>query len=105
MIANDQAIADFIKATWPKIRSISSSHIADTDYNSDARKQGERDGKKIAKEVQKFIESDDVQRNLAKARKFAEQKFQAAKKEVEKFVRDEGKFAVRAVTTKKKRRR
>ncbi|OGJ61056.1 hypothetical protein A3C37_03255 [Candidatus Peribacteria bacterium RIFCSPHIGHO2_02_FULL_53_20] len=40
------------------------------------------DGKKIAKEVQEFVQSDDVQKNLTKARKFAGQKFEEAKKEV-----------------------
>lgn len=40
------------------------------------------DGKKIAKEVQSFVKSDDVQHNLAKAKKFAEQKLNLAKREV-----------------------
>lgn len=40
------------------------------------------DGKKIAKEVQTFVKSDDVQKNLSKAKKFAEKQFQVAKKEV-----------------------
>ena len=78
------------------------------DAETAARRLGEylqRDGKKIAKEVKNFIESDDVQRNLGKAKKFAQQKLHAAKKEVEKFVRNEGKFVVRTVRSKRKMRR
>lgn len=41
-----------------------------------------QDGKKIAKEVQEFVRSDDVQKNLARAKKFAGQKLDEAKKEV-----------------------
>jgi uncharacterized protein (DUF885 family) len=40
------------------------------------------DGKKIAKEVQEFVQSDDVQKNLTKAKTFAGKKFAEAKKEV-----------------------
>lgn len=44
------------------------------------------DGKKIAKEVQEFVKSDDVQKNLAKAKKFAGQKLEEAKEEVALFM-------------------
>ncbi|TSC59819.1 MAG: hypothetical protein Greene041662_390 [Candidatus Peregrinibacteria bacterium Greene0416_62] len=44
------------------------------------------DGKKIAKEVQEFVKSDDVQKNLTKAKKFASQKLDEAKKEVAAFM-------------------
>jgi len=41
----------------------------------------QRDGRKLAKEVQTFIESDDVQRNLVRAKKFALAKVEEAKKQ------------------------
>ena len=44
------------------------------------------DGKKIAKEVQAFVKSDEVQQNLTKARKFASQKLDEAKKEVAAYM-------------------
>lgn len=40
----------------------------------------QQDGTKIAKEVKQFVESDDVQKNLAKAKKFTLAKFKDAKK-------------------------
>ena len=63
------------------------------DAGTAARKLGaylQRDGKKLAREVKTFVESEDVQRNLAKAKGFALQKFNEAKKEVGKYL-DEGK--------------
>ena len=47
----------------------------------------QRDGKKVASEVTKFVESDDVQKNLTKAKKFAMSKFDEAKKGVESLVK------------------
>jgi hypothetical protein len=44
------------------------------------------DGKKIAKEVQTFVKSDEVQQNLTKAKKFAEKKLSLAKREVMEFM-------------------
>lgn len=45
-----------------------------------------KDGKKIAKEVQEFVNSDEVQENLSKAKKFAGKKFDEAKKELSALV-------------------
>ena len=45
-----------------------------------------KDGKKIAKEVQEFVNSDEVQKNLSKAKKFAGKKFDEAKKELSTMV-------------------
>jgi len=43
----------------------------------------QKDGKKLAKQVQEFIESDEVQRNIRKAKVFAQQKMKEAKKELD----------------------
>jgi len=56
-----------------------------------------RDGKKIAREVQAFVKSDDVQRNLTKAKKFAEQKLKVAKREVKELMDSGVEEAKRAV--------
>jgi hypothetical protein len=45
-----------------------------------------RDGKKIAKEVQEFVKSDEVQKNLGKARRYAEDVFVQAKRDVGSLV-------------------
>lgn len=42
----------------------------------------QQDGSKIAKEVKEFVESEDVQKNFAKAKKFASAKFKEAKKDI-----------------------
>lgn len=47
----------------------------------------QHDGKKIAKEVKTFVESDDVQANLKKAKKFALQQVDEAKKQVQSLVK------------------
>ena len=59
----------------------------------------QKDGKKVAKEVQEFVESDDVQQNLNKAKKFAKEKADQAKKELDVLV---GKGKKKAVKTVKK---
>ncbi len=46
-----------------------------------------KDGKKVAKEVKTFVESDDVQKNLKKARAFASKKLGVAQKELEKYAK------------------
>ena len=46
-----------------------------------------KDGKKVAKEVQTFVESDDVQKNLKKAKAFASKKLGVAQKELEKYAK------------------
>jgi gas vesicle protein len=44
------------------------------------------DGKKIATEVQKFMESDEVQKNVKKAKGYVEKQAKEWKKETEKYV-------------------
>lgn len=46
-----------------------------------------KDGKKVAKEVKGFVESDDVQKNLKKAKAFASKKLGVAQKELEKYAK------------------
>ncbi len=46
-----------------------------------------KDGKKIAREVKVFVESDEVQKNLHKAKAFASKKLGVAQKELEKYAR------------------
>ena len=46
-----------------------------------------KDGKKIAKEVKTFVESDDVQKNLKKARIYAAKKFDEAQKSVQEMMK------------------
>lgn len=55
------------------------------------------DGTKIAKEVKEFVESDDVQKNLKKAKKFAQEKFQDAKKSMKVMVKKGEKEAGKVV--------
>ncbi|MEK7218145.1 MAG: hypothetical protein AAB728_01630 [Patescibacteria group bacterium] len=47
----------------------------------------QQDGSKIAKEAKAFIESEDVQKNLAKAKKFATAKLKEAKKSMKDMVK------------------
>lgn len=53
----------------------------------------QRDGKKLAKQVRDFVESDEVQTNLIKAKKYAHQKALEAKAELEAMVSKEAKRA------------
>lgn len=46
----------------------------------------QKDGKKIAKEVQAFLESEDVQGNITKAKGYAKQKCDEASGELKKMV-------------------
>ena len=46
----------------------------------------QRDGKKIAQQVREFVESDEVQSNIGKAKKFTKKKTDEAKKELTKLV-------------------
>ena len=50
----------------------------------------QRDGKKLAKQIQDFVESDDVQRNVKKAKDFTKKKVTEAKAELKDLV-NEGK--------------
>ncbi|MDD5623496.1 MAG: hypothetical protein PHI23_02175 [Candidatus Peribacteraceae bacterium] len=46
----------------------------------------QRDGKNLARQVQDFVESDEVQRNIKKAKKYALEKVEDAKRELGKIV-------------------
>ncbi len=46
-----------------------------------------KDGKKVAREVKGFVESEDVQKNLKKAKAFASKKLGVAQKELEKYAK------------------
>ena len=57
----------------------------------------QQDGSKVAKEVKQFVESDDVQKNLAKAKKFAAGKFKEAKVSMKEMMKEGRKEAAKAV--------
>lgn len=59
----------------------------------------QKDGKKLAGQVREFVESDDVQKNITKAKKYASSKVDEAKKEMKKMVK---KGATKAKATAKK---
>jgi hypothetical protein len=61
----------------------------------------QRDGKKVAKQVQEFVDSDDVKQNIGKAKKFANQKVSQAKKELKGLVDEGSAKTKRAVKTGK----
>jgi hypothetical protein len=66
------------------------------DAESAAKLLGEhltKDGKKIAKEVKTFVESDDVQKNLKKAKKYATEKMGVAQEKLEKMMKKGAKKA------------
>ncbi len=56
-----------------------------------------RDGKKIATEVKSFVESDDVQKNLKKAKTFAQKKFDEAQKSMKSMMKKGTKSASKSV--------
>lgn len=58
-----------------------------------------RDGKKIATEVKQFSESDDVQKNLKKAKTFAQKKFTEAQKGMKTMMKKGTKSASKSVKT------
>ncbi|MCF7844409.1 MAG: hypothetical protein K9M03_01095 [Kiritimatiellales bacterium] len=59
----------------------------------------QRDGKKLAKHVQEFVDSEDVQKNINKAKKFTQKKVDEAKKEIKDLV-GEGKSQAKKVAKK-----
>ena len=59
----------------------------------------QRDGKKLAKHVQDFVESEDVQKNIKKAKSFTKKKVDEAKKEISELV-GEGKSKAKKVAKK-----
>ena len=52
-----------------------------------------KDGKKVAKEVKGFVESDEVQKNLHKAKIYASKKLGVAQNELEKLMKKGAKQA------------
>jgi len=59
----------------------------------------QRDGKKLAKHVQEFVDSDDVKKNIKKAKSFTKKKVDEAKKEIKELV-GEGKTKAKKVAKK-----
>ncbi|MFA6523677.1 MAG: hypothetical protein WCS85_04905 [Candidatus Peribacteraceae bacterium] len=57
----------------------------------------QQDGSKVAKEVKRFVESDDVQKNLAKAKKFAAGKLKEAKAGMKEMMKEGKKEAAKAM--------
>ncbi len=56
----------------------------------------QQDGKKLAKDVKNFIESQEVQQNVAKARKFAVKKAVEARHTIEAFMKRNEQKAMKA---------
>ncbi|MDD5041751.1 MAG: hypothetical protein PHX87_04855 [Candidatus Peribacteraceae bacterium] len=46
----------------------------------------QQDGKKLAQQAQEFVESDEVQKNWKKAKTYAQESFDVARKELTKLV-------------------
>lgn len=61
------------------------------------------DGKKIGKEVQKFMESDDVQQNLKKAKTYAEKQAKEWGAELQSYVNKNTKAVKKAATKQVKK--
>lgn len=57
----------------------------------------QQDGKKLAKQVREFIESDEVRTNMVKAQKFVADKAKEAKKEIESYVKEGKKTSAKSV--------
>lgn len=56
-----------------------------------------RDGRKLAAEVQEFMQSDDVRKNITLAKKFARQKMTEAKRELSALMDSASRSATRTV--------
>jgi phage-related tail protein len=70
------------------------------DAESAARLLGkhlQHDGKKLANQVREFVESDEVQKNVTKAKKYASKKMNEAKKELNTLVKKGTKKAKKTV--------
>jgi hypothetical protein len=75
LLSNEKLRGDLKKAKNPEVAAkLLGKHL-------------QEDGSKIAKEVKEFVESDDVQKNLTKAKKFATAKFKEAKKSMDVLVK------------------
>lgn len=62
----------------------------------------EKDGKKLAKQMQEFIESEEVQQNITKAKKYAKKTVDDAKKELNTALKT-GKTKAKKTATKAKK--
>ncbi len=62
-----------------------------------------KDGKKLGTEVMAFVDSPEVQKNMKKAKTYAEAQFSKAKKEVTALISKGEKKAVKAVKTATKK--
>lgn len=62
----------------------------------------QKDGKKLAKQIQEFIDSDDVQQNFAKAKQYAKETVDDAQKQLEGAVSTQSTKAKKAVKKKVK---
>jgi hypothetical protein len=81
VLTNDKLRQDLMKAKDPEAAAkLLGAHLS-------------KDGKKIAGEVKTFVESDDVQNNLKKAKTFAVKKLDEAKKSMSKMMKKGGKAA------------
>jgi hypothetical protein len=61
----------------------------------------QQDGKRLAGQVREFIESDDVQKNIDKAKKFAAQKMKEAREELSEVVSKNNPLKKKAAAQKK----
>ena len=57
----------------------------------------QKDGKKLAKQFQEFVDSEDVQKNIGKAKKYAKKTVDDAKKELDQAFSTGSKKAKKAV--------
>ena len=96
------AMAGYLFSNKKLREELSSAKDAETAAKSLA-KHLQKDGKMLASEMQKFIESDDVQNNIEKAKKFAKGKADQAKKELTEAVNCGKKKAVKAGKTATKK--
>ncbi len=87
ILSNDKLRAELSKAKDPEAAAkLLGTHLS-------------RDGHKIAKEVKSFAESDDVQKNLKKAKTFAQKKLAEAQKSVTAMMKKGGKKAAKTAKT------
>ena len=62
----------------------------------------QKDGKKLAKQVQEFVQSDEIQDNLEAAKEFTKKKISGAGKQVSKKAKSTAKKTVKAAKGKAK---
>jgi len=75
LLSNDKLRTDLQRAKTPEAAAkLLGKHL-------------QQDGSKIAKEAKAFIESEDVQKNVSKMKKFATKKLKEAKKGMQEMVK------------------